>query len=64
MLSYDILVVFIYFIAELFDVSGFSDLLNIDIAKSYIAQQGFLSSLDSWYCQKKMRGLVSGTSEE
>ena len=27
-----------YFIAELFDVSGFSDLLNIDIAKSYIAQ--------------------------
>ena len=27
-----------YFIAELFDVSGFSDLLNVDIAKSYIAQ--------------------------
>lgn len=27
-----------YFIAELFDVSGFSDLLNIDIVKSYISQ--------------------------
>ena len=27
-----------YFIVEMFDVSGFSDLLNIDIAKSYISQ--------------------------
>ena len=27
-----------YFIVELFDVSGFSDLLNIEIARSYISQ--------------------------
>ena len=27
-----------YFIVEMYDVSGFSDLLNIDVAKSYIAQ--------------------------